>query len=174
MATITFLFEHCPQIAEQILLYLDLQSIITCFYVCKSFHNTMLLPSLWIRKLEDNSFTTDQIDRWKLYLTTNNVNHHMAVAKGMKNHLFSVLKSLSNFELAPFFRSLEPFTIAFHFKDEKLMSAIIQQTHLQSDRDYFIAVLKSVQDDKRRYSRRVIAPVCRLNYGVLGGASQQS
>ena len=134
----------------------------------------MLLPSLWIRKLEDNSFTTDQIDRWKLYLTTNNVNHHMAVAKGMKNHLFSVLKSLSNFELAPFFRSLEPFTIAFHFKDEKLMSAIIQQTHLQSDRDYFIAVLKSVQDDKRRYSRRVIAPVCRLNYGVLGGASQQS
>ena len=174
MATITFLFEHCPQIAEQILLYLDLQSIITCFYVCKSFHNTMLLPSLWIRKLEDNSFTTDQIDRWKLYLTTNNVNHHMAVAKGMKNHLFSVLKSLSNFELAPFFRSLEPFTIAFHFKDEKLMSAIIQQTHLQSDRDYFIAVLKSVQDDKRRYSRRVIAPVCRLNYGVLGGASQQN
>ena len=134
----------------------------------------MLLPSLWIRKLEDNSFTTDQIDRWKLYLTTNNANHHMAVAKGMKNHLFSVLKSLSNFELAPFFRSLEPFTIAFHFKDEKLMSAIIQQTHLQSDRDYFIAVLKSVQDDKRRYSRRVIAPVCRLNYGVLGGASQQS
>ena len=174
MATITFLFEHCPQIAEQILLYLDLQSIITCFYVCKSFHNTLLLPSLWIRKLEDNSFTTDQIDRWKLYLTTNNVNHHMAVAKGMKNHLFSVLKSLSNFELAPFFRSLEPFTIAFHFKDEKLMSAIIQQTHLQSDRDYFIAILKSVQDDKRRYSRRIITPVYRLNYGVLGGARQQN
>ena len=98
----------------------------------------------------------------------------MAVSKGMKNHLFSVLKSLSNFELAPFFRSLEPFTIAFHFKDEKLMSAIIQQTHLQSDRDYFIAVLKSVQDDKRRYSRRIITPVYRLNYGVLGGARQQN
>ena len=174
MATITFLFEHYPQIAEHIFLHLDLQTVVTCFYVCKSFHNALLLPSFWIRKLEDNSFTTDQINRWKLYLTTNNVNHHMAVSKGMKNHLFSVLKNLSNFELAPFFKSLEPFTIAFHFKDEKLMSAIIQQTHLQSDRDYFIAVLKSVQDDKRRYSRRIITPVYLLNYGVLGGARQQN
>ena len=98
----------------------------------------------------------------------------MAVSKGMKNQLFSVLKGLPNFELAPFFKSLEPFTIFFHFKDEKLMSAIIQQTHLQSDRDYFMAVLKSVQDDKRRYSRRIITPVYRLNYGVLGGRSRQS
>ena len=77
MATITFLFENCPQIAEQIFLCLDLQSIVTCFYVCKSFHNALLLPSLWVKKLEDNSFTTDQIDRWKSYLTTNNANYHI-------------------------------------------------------------------------------------------------
>ena len=54
------------------------------------------------------------------------------------------------------------------------MSAIIQQTVLQSDGDHFIAVLKSVQGDKRRYSRRIVTPVYRLNYGVLGGSKQQS
>lgn len=169
MMTLTLIFDQFPQIAERILLYLDLQTIVECFYVCKSFQNGLLLPSFWIKKLEDNSFPVDQIDLWKSYLTTNNFNHHMAVSKGMKNQLFSVLKNLPNFELAPFFKSLEPFTVASHFKDEKLMSAIIQQTHLQSERDYFIAVLKSVQEDKRRCSRRIIRPVRHLNYDVLGG-----
>ena len=144
----TILCNRYPHIATHIFSFLDLKTLLVCFRVCKSYKNILSSPTFWLYKMVENGFSHEESNFWRrlLYCSGNlTPEDSLAVSKGIRNHLYLLIKNSMNEELKLWIKELEPHAIAYRFRQKHLLSLIIQNTdHSNHYREYMCILFEDL------------------------------
>ena len=143
------LFQTFPHLGHKILYSLELQTIIHCSLVCKSWLRIIHTPSFWLAKLEQYGFPECILQEWRIILGADvHPPGYRIVSMTMRCQISFLMHNSLNVVQKSFILHCPVYLIAYRYGQTDILRSLIHKCQNPLEKSYLTVLYYDLQENE--------------------------